>query len=97
MSNATNRIFEYDKSNPRAAIGRPVYGNNIKQLGRIIEVEPLRPHCIHPIFVIRWANGKTEAMEHGSFSDLDRDVEWCKAELGRVIAARDKAMSINIR
>jgi len=90
---AINRWFDYDRQNPASAIGRPVYGNNKKQLGKIIAVEPPLPHCRSPRFTIQWRNGSTSVLEEGQIGDIDGDIEALSLRLNELMAARDKALS----
>ena len=90
---AINRWFVYDKENPALAIGRPVYGNNIKQLGRIIAVEPPLPHCYSPRFTVAWRNGGTSVLEDGQIGDIEGDIDAVSRRLNALLAAREKALS----
>jgi hypothetical protein len=90
---ALNRRFDYDHKNPASAIGRPVYGNNVKHLGRIIAVEPALPHCYSPRFVIKWRNGQTTTLEDGQIGDIEGDIASMSYRLNEMMAARERALS----
>lgn len=69
------------------------YGNNIRQLGRIVAVEPPLPHCYSPRFTVAWRNGQTSVLEDGQIGDIEGDIEAVSHRLNELMAARDKALS----
>lgn len=87
-----SRYLSFDRDDPAAAIGRPVWGNNIRQVGRIIGCEPPSVRGALPMYQVRWVSGKVEWRAPNNIGDLEQDINAAQVELATLLSARDKAL-----
>lgn len=84
--------FQPDAKNPRSAIGKPVFGNGLRQVGRIVDVGEVAIKGSIPLMQVHWASGKLEWKGWHALGDLDDELARAEVRAAELRAARDRAL-----
>jgi hypothetical protein len=73
-------------------IGHAVSGNNIRQVGVVVDFAEHRPAVAGPCYQVQWASGQLEWIVVEYPKSLDHEIAALEARLAQVQAAKSRAL-----
>lgn len=84
-------IYGYEKD-PRSLLGSAVSGNNIRQVGVLIDYAQKYPAPAYPSYQVHWASGRLEWVQVSELKSIDHEIAGHEARIAQLQAAKARAL-----